>query len=233
MSLGGIVAIGDSITNACSEDLNVSGVPSLSWAEWLALALGEPLTVHAKPGAGSSEILEMLPRELPASRLAVVFVGVNNIISWRKWRTNDLAADLTAILNRVSGTERIAVMLPPKTLGQTWVPFPYGPLRRQRIAEARATICQVAALGGAVVIESPRLTGSRVWIDAVHPTSTGHLAMADAALAALGEPVRASCLEYVPSVPRPDFALFRAKAGLKFFLVQPLKGVGTWLLGRW
>jgi lysophospholipase L1-like esterase len=232
MTSGGIVAVGDSITNACSKDLSVGGVPSRSWAEWVAAALGESLTVHAKPGASSAEILALLPPEIPPARLALVFVGVNNIISWRKWRTNDLADDLAAILDRLSGAERIAVMLPPKSLGKTFAPFPYGPLRKHRISKARAIIRQVAGRCGALVIDSPKLSGDRIWIDGVHPTSTGHLAMADATLATLNEAARASQLEYRQPTIRPDFKRWRAQAAVKFILTQPVHGIGTWLLGR-
>lgn len=232
MTSGGIVAIGDSITNACSKDLNTEGVPSRSWAEWVSLALDEPLTVHAQSGASSAEILALLPAKIPPARLGLVFVGVNNIISWRKWRTNDLANDMTAIISRLAGSERIAVMLPPRTLGRTWAPFPYGPFRGWRIEHARQVIRQVAESCGAVVVESPPLTGGRIWIDAVHPTSTGHLAMADATMAALSEPTRASTLAYVPTALRPDFAKFRAKAAVKFALTQPVRGLGAWLFGR-
>lgn len=231
MTSRGIVAVGDSITNACSEDLSVGGVPSKSWVEWVALALGESLTVHAKPGASSSEILALLPAEVPVARLGLVFVGVNNIISWRKWRRDDLAADLAAILDRL-GAERKAVMLPPHTLGRTCAPFPYGPGRKARIRKARAAIEHVAAEHGATVIESPAFVGDQMWIDGVHPTSTGHLAMADAALAALGEPARASDLEREHASLRPDFRQWRAQAVAKFILTQPAHGISTWLLGR-
>lgn len=209
----------------------MGGVPSRSWAEWVALTLGEPLTVHAKSGASSSEILALLPAEVPAAKLGLVFVGVNNIISWRKWRRDDLAADLAAILARVPA-ERKAVMLPPLTLGRTWVPFPYGPGRKARIRQAREVIRRVAAQHGATVIESPVFKGDQMWIDGVHPTSTGHLAMADEALAALGESVRASELEREHATLRPDFKQWRAQAAARFALTQPAHGIGSWLLAR-
>lgn len=227
------MAVGDSITNGCSKDLCVDGVPSRSWVEWVALALGESLTVYAKPGAASGEILHLMPDQIPPARLALVFVGVNNIISWRKWRTNDLTADLSAILDRLAGAGRVAVMLPPETLGWTWIPFSYGPFRKSRIAQANSVIRTVADEHGAVLIESPDLRGGRMWIDGVHPTSTGHLTMADATLARLSEDARASNLEYAPASLRPDFNRFRAQAAIRFALAQPAHGIGTWLLGRW
>jgi hypothetical protein len=230
--LGGIIAVGDSITNACSKDLNVLGVPSRSWVEWVSLAVGEPLTVHAKPGASSAEILTLLPAEIPPTKLALVFIGVNNIISWRKWRRDDLGNDLTAVLDRLVDAERVAVMLPAVTLGRSFVPLAYGPLRKYRVVRARAIIREVAKRRGAVLIDAPALSGHQIWIDAVHPTSTGHLAMADATLSALGESARASRLGYEYSSPRPDFARFRARALVKFLLTQPAHGIGTWIMGR-
>jgi|GEM_PF-5116616 len=77
--------------------------------------------------------------------------------------------------------------------------------------------------------QSPALTGNRMWIDGVHPTSTGHLAMGQAALAALGlTPV--DTFAHAPA--RSDFAKWRRLELVRFRLRQPFHGVGTWLLGH-
>lgn len=226
----GIIAVGDSITNACSKDLVIDGVAPRSWAEWVAEAAEEPLTVYARPGAPSSVVKTLMPESLGNYALGLVHVGVNNTISWRWWRRDDLQADLRDILTRLVGhCDRVAVLQIPTTLGRAKTLMPYGPFLRRRITEARRTIAQAAAETGAVLIEPPALTGDRVWIDGVHPTSTGHLAMAQATLAELGLP---SIDGPAAGTPRPDFEVWRRRELGRFRLRQPVRGVGTWLLGR-
>lgn len=228
MTSGGIVAVGDSITNACSADLVVDGVPARSWVEWVAAAAGEPLTVHARPGAASAAVKALLPDSAERYSLGLVYVGVNNIISWRWWRRDDLEADLRDIIKRVPA-DRVAVMQYPDTLGRAGTLFPYGPFLRRRVRAAQAIAARVASETGATLIQPPSLTGDRMWVDGVHPTSTGHLAMGQAALAALGLPT-ADSVAYTE--PRPDFAQWRKRELVRFRLRQPFRGIGTWLLGR-
>lgn len=230
MNGGGIVAIGDSITNACSEDLVVDGVPARSWVEWVAAGAGLPLTVHARPGAASSAVKALLPDTAEQCSLALVYVGVNNVLSWRWWRRDDLESDLRDIIGRASNrSARVAVMQYPDTLGQAGTIFPYGPFLRHRVRAAQAIAARVTAETGATLIQPPPLDGDRVWVDGVHPTSAGHLAMGQAALAQLSLPA-AYDVGSVP--PRTDFARWRRLELVKFCVRQPIRGVGTWLFGR-
>ncbi|UKA69598.1 SGNH/GDSL hydrolase family protein [Arthrobacter sp. FW306-06-A] len=230
MSSGGIVAAGDSITNACSADLVVDGVPARSWVEWVAAAAGEPLTVHARPGAASATVRNLLPDTAERYRLGLVYVGVNNIISWRWWRRDDLEADLRDIVKRMSDrADRVSVMQYPDTLGRAGAVFPYGPFLLRRVRAAQAIAARVAAESGATLIKPPALTGDRMWIDGVHPTSTGHLAMGQAALSALGLPPVDT---FAHASARPDFGRWRRRELVRFRLRQPVHGIGTWLLGR-
>ncbi|CAN7468490.1 SGNH/GDSL hydrolase family protein [Arthrobacter sp. LjRoot78] len=230
MTSGGIVAVGDSITNACSADLVLDGVPARSWVEWVASAAGEPLTVHARPGAASAAVHDLLPDNAERYRLGLVYVGVNNIISWRWWRRDDLEADLRNIVKRMADrADRVAVMQYPDTLGRAGTLAPYGPFLRRRVRAAQAIAARVAAESGATLIQPPALDGDRIWVDGVHPTSTGHLAMGQAALAALNLPA-VDTFGHAPA--RSDFANWRRLELVRFRFRQPIYGIGTWLLGR-
>lgn len=208
----------------------MEGVPAHSWAEWVASAAGLPLTVHARPGASSSAIRELLPDGEDKYYLGLVYVGVNNIISWRWWRRDNLEADLRDIVKRLGDrSERVAVMQYPDTLGRSGAVFPYGPFLRRRLRAAQTIVSTIAEDTGAILIQPPSLEGGRMWIDGVHPTSTGHLAMGQAALAQLGLPA----VDSVTDVPaRPDFAKWRRLQLVRFRLRQPVRGIGTWLLSR-
>ena len=229
MANGGIIAVGDSITNACSVDLIVDGVAPRSWVQCVAAAVGEPLTVYAKSGAPASQIRAMLPEMPERYSLALVYVGVNNVISWRHWRRDDLAKELTAILTTVSKcADRVAVMQIPDTLGQSGALIPYGPFLKWRIRRAQQIVTNTTARTGATLIAAPALTGDRVWIDGVHPTSTGHRALADATCATLGLPA----VPDAAAKPRPDYASWRRSARARFRLGQPARGIGVWVLGH-
>lgn len=222
--------MGDSITNACSADLVVGGVPARSWVEWVAAAVDEPLTLHAQPGASSSAIKALLPQTTERYSLGLIYVGVNNIISWRWWRRDDLETDLRYIMKLMAHrAERVAVMQYPDSLGCARAAFPYGPFLKRRVRSAQIIASRVAKETGATLIQSPALDGGRMWVDGVHPTSTGHLAMGQAALAALKLPA-VDIFAHTPS--RPDYETWRRVQLVVFRFRQPIRGIGTWLLGR-
>jgi lysophospholipase L1-like esterase len=185
-----ILAVGDSITSGFSK-LEVGGVPSHSWAKWVAMVTGEDLTARVLPGGTSRAIRsKFVGGELDEYSLALVYVGVNNVMSWRNLLAFDLADDLRAILSWVSPhAARVAVMTYPEDLGRAWAILPYGPRRRYRIDYCNRIVRELAREFGATVIEAPVLRAPGMAIgDGVHPNSVGHRAMADAALATLGMP---------------------------------------------
>lgn len=149
----GIVAIGDSITNACSADLALGGVPARSWVQVVADVLQMPLDVHARPGASSAEIRrDLLPNVTDGHALGLVYVGVNNITSWRSWRRENLADDLAAIVRRMGeASDRVLVMGYPPNLGHSRAVWPYGPSLKSRIGAAAAVVEKVATGHGAGV----------------------------------------------------------------------------------
>jgi hypothetical protein len=98
-----------------------------------------------------------------------------------------------------------------------------------RVAKARKAVADTAVDRGAVLVEPPDLTGGRVWIDGVHPTSSGHLAIAQATLAALGLP---PVTDPGRATQRHDFDAWRRRRLAHFMLHQPVRGIGGWLLAR-
>jgi lysophospholipase L1-like esterase len=231
MSADGIVAVGDSITNACSADLVVDGIPPLSWVEWVALSTSMRLTKYVSPGSASRQIRELLPTSDEHYSLGLVYVGVNNIISWRRWRTDDLESDLRSILEHISSrADRVAIMQYPLSLGQASAFLPYGPFLKRRIRTARKMLARAANDTGATIIDPPDMTvNERIWIDGVHPTSAGHHALGQATLNKLQLP---DVNDVSKVQPRGDFVAWRRKQRTKFRLSQPVRGLGTWLIGR-
>jgi lysophospholipase L1-like esterase len=228
----GVVAVGDSITNACSVDLTLGGVPPLSWAQWVARTMGEDLDVYARPGATSAEIRrEILPTRLPDCRLGLVFVGVNNVLSSRAWRNEDLASDVDQIAQAVrSVAQDVVVVNPSTTLGRGSVPWTAGPTVRRRVTEARQVIRAVGESRDCVVVDCPPLSGDELWIDGVHPTSLGHLRLADAVLDAIGAQ-RASDLDWVHAVGRTDYAAWRRRQ-LVLLPAVSIKRTAGWVVAR-
>jgi lysophospholipase L1-like esterase len=185
-----VLAVGDSITAGFSK-LEVGGVPSHSWAKWVAMVAGEELTARVLPGGTSRAIRsKFVGGPLDEYSLALVYVGVNNVMSWRNLSTCDLADDLRAILSWVNPhAARVAVMTYPADLGRAWAILPYGPRRRYRIGYCNQIVREVTREFGATIVEAPILRAPHMTIgDGVHPNSIGHRAMADAALSTLGMP---------------------------------------------
>jgi hypothetical protein len=175
-------------------------------------------------------VRQLVPDDSVIYQLALVYVGVNNIISWRWWRRDDLKADLSDIVERMSErSERVAVMQFPDTLGRAGTLFPYGPFLGRRLKMAQAAVACVVAETGSILIPPPDLRGNRIWVDGVHPTSAGHLAMGQVALSVLGLHPMDS---FPRALPRDNYDGWRRTEAIRFRLRQPIRGMGTWLLGR-
>jgi lysophospholipase L1-like esterase len=181
----GVVVIGDSISAACSLDLAIGGVGAMTWAERIADTLGQPLTVHAKSGAATNQMIsDLLPKLAGQYRIGLVYAGINNVLSARKERRSGFEADMETIL-RVTAehADRVLVMTMPDALGAIGVPWAYGPAMRQRVDTGNRAIRAAAQRMNAEVIPAPDLgSDERVWSDYIHLTSLGHLAMADATM---------------------------------------------------
>ena len=174
----GLVALGDSITNGRGEP--ALGVPTRSWAQWLAEALELPFTGLAVDGARTADVLaRQVPRLRGPYDVGCVYTGVNDV------RTPDFEAgayerDLRAIAAAVAAaSDRLVLCTLPADLGR--------PRAAPKPRAAGAVVRAVADDAGAVLVDLENLSGPP-WLlpDEVHPTAIGQLEIADRAARALG-----------------------------------------------
>jgi lysophospholipase L1-like esterase len=181
---GGLVALGDSITNGRGEP--ALGVPMQSWAQWLAEALELPFTKLARDGARAQEVLaELAPRLAGPYDIGCLYVGVNDARS-ADWDAASFERDVQAIVAAMAACcERLLLCTLPADLGR--------PRAGAKAVAASAVVRSVAAHDGAAVADLDDLAGPR-WLlpDAVHPTALGQLEIADRAARALGAAGRPS-----------------------------------------
>ncbi len=180
MSARGVVALGDSITNGVGEP--ALGVPSQSWAQWLAEALELPFTKLAVDGALTADVLrDQVPRLRGPYDLGCVYAGVNDV----RGPSFDAAGyerDLRAVASAVAGaSERLVLCTLPVDLGR--------PRAAPKPRAASAIVRAVAGELGAVLVSLDDLRGPpRLLPDEVHPTALGQVEIADRAARALGAP---------------------------------------------
>jgi lysophospholipase L1-like esterase len=176
----GLVALGDSITNGLGEP--ALGVPSQSWAQWLAEALETPFTKLAADGARTADVLRhQVPRLRGPYDVGCVYTGVNDV---RGPSFEDAAfeRDLRAVAGAVAdASERLVMCTLPAGLGR--------PHAAPKPRAASAIVRAVALDLGAVLVGLDDLGGPpRLLPDKVHPTALGQLEIADRAARALGAP---------------------------------------------
>jgi lysophospholipase L1-like esterase len=180
----GVLAFGDSITNAGGE--LQWGVALQSWALWTARGLGLPYTGCAVDGASAAHVVrEQIPRFSAqfAHRdgrfdVGCIYVGANDVRA-PGWEPRAYERDLRDVLGFLR--ERCARVLTctiPRDLGR--------PRAGAAVAQANALIELAARELGALVVDL-RDFGARnlVMADAVHPTAFGQIAIAERALAVL------------------------------------------------
>jgi lysophospholipase L1-like esterase len=189
-----LVALGDSITVGVGDTVGPDAVHGPGWAAHLATVLGaETFTNLATEGARSRDVVGTQLDAALALRphLATVLVGGNDVLR-SDFDARHTLADLHRSVGELcrAGTEVVLVLLPVIGL------FELGPrlvrrVMRRRVASINAAVAEVAgsAPGRVVVVDAARAiapAGSRAWhIDRVHPSPTGHRALALAAAAAL------------------------------------------------
>lgn len=178
MTRRGLVALGDSITNGHGEP--ALGVPSQSWALWLAEALDLPFHKLAADGARAPDVLrDLVPRLAGPYDIACIWIGVNDTRSV-DWDDDAYERDLIAIADAAqAAADRLLLCTIPADLGRP----PAGP----KPLEAGAIIRRLAHQRGAALVDLDDLAGAP-WMlpDAVHPTAVGQLEIADRAARALG-----------------------------------------------
>lgn len=180
----GVLALGDSITNAGGE--LQWGVALQSWALWTARGLGRPYTGYAVDGARAPDVVaEQIPAFAARNadsearyHVGCLYIGVNDVraLDWDAIAFADAYGTALDFLR--ARCDRVLTATAPARLG---VP-PAGP----KVAELNAIILREAARRGALVIDL-RGFGARnhVMADRVHPTAFGQIAIAQRALGVL------------------------------------------------
>jgi len=187
----GVLALGDSITNAGGE--LQWGVALQSWALWTARGLGLPYTGHAVDGARAADVVAVqLPRHGATARpdgpfeVGALYIGANDVRA-ADWDPEGFARDHRRALGFLrQRCARTLVLTLPLGLGR--------PPSPDRVAAANAILERHARELGALLVDL-RGFGARnqVMVDGVHPTAFGQIAIAERALrvlAADGLPTR-------------------------------------------
>ena len=196
----GVLAFGDSITNAGGE--LQWGVALHSWALWVARGLGLPFTSYAVDGAVVSDVIGLQVPAFervtanPGARYDVgcAYIGVNDVRG-PDWDREAFADDHGRVLEFLTARcDRTLAVTAPLRLG---VP-PAG----AKAAELNAAIEANAWRSGALIVDLSTF-GARnfVMADRVHPTAFGQVAIAERALAVLarhGLPTRVQPASLIP-----------------------------------
>jgi lysophospholipase L1-like esterase len=175
----GVLALGDSITNA-GGDLQW-GVALQSWALWTARALDLPYSPFAVDGARVGDVLAyQLPAVPAAARydLGCLYVGVNDVRALDWDRAAFERGHRTALAFLAERCDRVLTMTVPVDLGR--------PRAGAKVHEVNAAIEASARDHGALVVDLRDFRArNRVMPDHVHPTAFGQIAIAERALAVL------------------------------------------------
>jgi lysophospholipase L1-like esterase len=180
----GVLAFGDSITNAGGE--LQWGVALQSWALWVARALGLPFTSYAFDGSRAQDVAEsqiVVFEEVSANpdagyQLGCLYIGVNDVRA-EDFDSEQFERDYAFALQFLTGRcERVLTLTIPLDLGR--------PRARAAVLEANDVIERVAIELGALVVDLREFRARNlVMADRIHPTAFGQIAIAERALAVL------------------------------------------------
>ncbi len=180
----GVIAFGDSITNAGGE--MQLGVALQSWALWTARGLGLPYTPYAVDGAVVDDVTRLqIPlfervNADPDARyhLGCLYIGTNDIRT-PDWDPVHFRDEFDrAITFLTARCDRVLTATLPRRLGR--------PPDPARITAANAIITTVAATHGALVLDLTDFGARNLMMaDHVHPTAFGQVALAERALTRL------------------------------------------------
>lgn len=187
----GVLAFGDSITNAGGE--LQWGVALQSWALWTARGLGLAFTSYAVDGALTADVVEdQIPAferrtAHPGARyeLGCLYIGTNDVLG-PGWDARAYAADFDAALAFLAARcDRVLTVTLPLDLGRPRAPA--------RVAACNGEIETAAGRHGTLVLDLRAFAARNLMMaDHVHPTAFGQIAIAERALdvlAADGMPV--------------------------------------------
>jgi lysophospholipase L1-like esterase len=180
----GVLAFGDSITNAGGE--LQWGVALQSWALWTARGLGLAYTGYAFDGARVTDVVdEQIPALAayaadPEARYDVgcLYVGVNDVRGFDWDAPAFSVAHRQALAQIGARCDRTLALTAPLGLGL--------PRAGAKVGELNAAIIANATEMGALVVDLSEF-GARnhLMADRVHPTAFGQVAIAERALAVL------------------------------------------------
>jgi lysophospholipase L1-like esterase len=177
----GVLAFGDSITNAGGE--LQWGVALQSWALWVARGLGMPYTGYAVDGALVEDVVreqiaaarERSATPDPRYDLGCLYIGVNDVreLDWDPRRFEQSYRRAVQFLRQ--RCDRVLTVTAPLDLGR--------PRAGAKVQDLNTAIERVAAEHRALVLDL-RNFGARnvVMADHVHPTAFGQIAIAERAL---------------------------------------------------
>lgn len=192
-------ALGDSITEGWCDPVLGDGEPWFGWADRLALAIdaavrseGGERIEFANLGVRGRRIHHVVDDQIPAALamradLVSILIGGNDLMSFRV-DPDALAARLEAGIARLRAAD-VDVLLATA--------FDPGPLRALRVLRVRTAIfnahlAAIAQRHGCRLVDLWGVEGlrdGRFWSeDRIHPSTTGHLRIANAAAAVLGLP---------------------------------------------
>jgi hypothetical protein len=180
----GVLAFGDSITNAGGE--LQWGFALQSWALWVARATGLAFTSYAFDGSRADDVVR---EQIPAFRrvavdpdarydLGCVYIGVNDVRA-PDWDASAFAPRFREALAFLGERcDRTLTMTAPLDLGR--------PHAGVKVVELNAVIESAARDAGALLVDlSDFGARNHVMPDHVHPTAFGQIAIAERALVVL------------------------------------------------
>jgi len=169
MTIGGLVAVGDSIVNGHGDSM--AGVPALGWPQWLADSMDLSYTRYGQGGATSTAIVDdLLPKVRGRYAVGVFNMGTNDALS--SWDASVFEQNARKTAENLGACcDRVVVLTVPTS------------------PEATAIIRRVAAECGALVVDATVAGPRLLKADGIHPTALGHLVIADRAAESLGTPL--------------------------------------------
>jgi lysophospholipase L1-like esterase len=179
----GVLAFGDSITNAGGE--LQWGVALQSWALWTARGLGLPYTGYAVDGARARDVTaQQIPAFVQRASdpqgpydLGCLYIGVNDVRA-PGWDAAGFSIELSRAVSFLrERCERVLVVAPPRRLGRP---------RADGVDKLAARTRRAAVAHHALLLDLDDF-GARnhVMVDRVHPTAFGQVEIARRALAVL------------------------------------------------
>lgn len=219
------IAVGDSITRTGGAIVSPEVEP-LSWSQRVAAAEGWELDTFAQSGAATSVILGLVPKQ-GSYDVALTCVGTNDVLSPRRWNAVTFRRDVASLLAKLNGmaAEVVVLGLVPN-VGRLPSPLGYGFGLKRRVDAAHTILREETATVGATFVAPAALSRPVEYFgDCVHPTSIGHIRLANEVLAALGRPaIEVEC------EPSREFLTFTNRRLVKDTLTRPAIGVASSVL---